>query len=242
MSVLADARVLRQFLRGAPRGVSHAERLQRFYAPQAGVYDEFRERLLHGRRELIEWLAPPPGSTLIDLGGGTGRNLEFLGSRMLSLARVEVVDLCPALLDQARLRCARWPEVALAVQADATEYRPAQPADCVIFSYSLSMIPDWRRALANALSMLRPGGVLGVVDFYVSRRDPPAGFARHGRFTRAFWPRWFGHDGVRLDAEPMHELFALTQPLHFAERTGAAPYLPGLRVPYYLFVGRKKAR
>jgi S-adenosylmethionine-diacylgycerolhomoserine-N-methlytransferase len=28
------------------------------------------------------------------------------------------------------------------------------------------MIPDWRAAVDNALTMLRPNGVLGVVDFH----------------------------------------------------------------------------
>jgi S-adenosylmethionine-diacylgycerolhomoserine-N-methlytransferase len=236
-----------------PNAAAHAAALQEFYAPQAGRYDAFRERLLHGRRELIERLAIAPGSTVIDMGGGTGRNLDFFGARMLSLARVEVVDLCPALLEQARRRCAQWPDVAVAVEADATTYRPQAGAnralshvnshvDCVIFSYSLTMIPDWRRAINNALRILRPGGLIGVVDFRVSRRDPPPGFSRHGTLARQFWPRWFGHDGVNLDAEHLHTLIARTEPVLREERTAAVPYLPGLRAPYYLYIGRKSAR
>jgi len=45
----------------------------------------------------------------------------------------------------------------------------------------------------NALAMLKPGGVLGVVDFHYS--------TQHAAFTRAFWQRWFARDGVRLDPE-----------------------------------------
>ena len=251
-----DARILWQMMRGLGSNgrndaASHAERLQRFYGPQATRYDVFRERLLHGREELIERLALPPGSTVVDLGGGTGRNLDFFGPRLLSLARVEIVDICPALLDQARLRCARWPEIAFAVEADATTYRPklltrqgpgSDRVDCVIFSYSLSMMPDWRRALNNALRILRPGGLIGVVDFHISRPSPPPGFVRHGAFSRRFWPRWFGHDGVRLDPEHLHTLADRTRPVFRAERDSTVPYLSavsGLRAHYYLYVGRK---
>jgi S-adenosylmethionine-diacylgycerolhomoserine-N-methlytransferase len=261
-NLLGDARILWQLLRGQParhrdgdpsNAAAHAATLQNFYAPQAERYDAFRERLLHGRRELIERLAISPGSTVIDMGGGTGRNLDYIGARMLSLARVEVVDLCPALLDQARRRCAQWPDVAVAVEADATTYRPQAGAnrapsqvrghvDCVIFSYSLTMIPDWRRAINNALRILRPGGLIGVVDFRVSRRDPPPGYSRHGALTRRFWPRWFGHDGVHLDAEHLHTLAARTEPVVCEERMAAVPYLPGLRAPYYLYIGRKAGR
>ncbi len=53
-------------------------------------------------------------------------------------------------------------------------YRPADPADCVYFSYALTMIPDWRRAIDNAIAMLAPGGTLGVVDFHL----PDAGLGQ----------------------------------------------------------------
>lgn len=241
MSLLADARTLVQLVRGSAAHGSHAERLQAFYRPQAEHYDAFRERLLHGRGDLIRRLAPPPGGTVVELGGGTGRNLEYFGPRMRSFARVEVVDLCPALLEQARKRCARWPDVAVVVEADATAYRPAQAVDCVYFSYALTMIPDWRAAVDNALGMLRPGGLLGTVDFYVAPRDPPAGFARHGSLARGFWRRWFGHDGVCLDPQHLPYLLEHTELVCCEQRRSPVPYLPGLRVPYYLYIGRKAA-
>lgn len=237
--MLADARVLWHLLRGQPRAEGHAERLEAFYAPQAERYDHFRERLLHGRRELVERLPVPPGGTAVDLGGGTGRNLEFFGSRLADFARVEVVDLCPSLLARARMRAAGWPNVAV-VEADATRYRPAAAADAVLFSYSLTMIPDWRAALDNAQAMLKPGGILGVVDFYVSEAAPAPGRVRHGALTRRFWPAWFGHDGVRLDPAHLPALARRFEPLHIGEHRAPVPYLSGLRVPYYLFLGRRR--
>jgi S-adenosylmethionine-diacylgycerolhomoserine-N-methlytransferase len=239
-ATLQDMRVVLQFLRGQRGTGTHAQRLQAFYGAQAAHYDSFRERLLHGRRELIAMLAPLPGSTVIELGGGTGRNLDFLGPRVCSLARYEVVDLCPSLLDQARQRCKRWPDVARVVEADATTYQPPQPADCVILSYSLTMMPQWRVTLANALGMLRPGGLIGVVDFYVSQAEPADGFVRHGALARAFWPRWFAHDGVHLDAAHLPELVLQTERVHCVENRGSVPYIPGVRVPYYAYVGRKR--
>jgi S-adenosylmethionine-diacylgycerolhomoserine-N-methlytransferase len=238
--VRGEAETLLRLVRGLPRGGSHRERLQAFYAPQARDYDRFRERLLHGRAELIEWLAPPPGARVVELGAGTGANLAFFGQRLSRLASLELVDLCPALLDRARERARGIANVRV-VEADATTYRPPEPVDCVYFSYALTMIPDWREALDNALAMLRPGGRLGAVDFYVSDAGPAPGTARHGTATRLFWSRWFAHDGVRLDPGHLRRLRALLPDHRRAERRGRVPYLPGLRVPFYLFAGRVPA-
>jgi S-adenosylmethionine-diacylgycerolhomoserine-N-methlytransferase len=232
----SDAQVLLSLMRGQPRRGAPAERLQAFYGPQAEHYDAFRERLLHGRAELMWRLAPPPGSSVIELGAGTGRNLGFLGDRLGSLGSIELVDLCPALLEQARRRTRRLTNVRV-VEADAVTYHPAHPVDLVYFSYSLTMIPDWEGALRNALTMLKPGGTLGVVDFYVSDPAPAPGLVHHGAMTRWFWPHWFAHDGVRPNPAHLGRLCQWLPDHQLTEHRAAVPYLPGLRVPYYVFVG-----
>jgi len=236
----AEARTLLQLVRGQPRQGSHAQRLQAFYGPQASHYDVFRERLLLGRDELVDRLDPPAGARLVELGGATGRNLLRFGERLAQLEQVDLVDLCPALLAEARRRTAGMPNVRV-VEADAVSFRPEEPADCVYFSYSLTMMPDWRGAIENALAMLRPGGILGVVDFYVSASSPGPGLVRHGAFTRLFWPRWLGHDGVHPDPGHLQLLRERLPDHELLERRAAVPYLPGLRAPYYLFVGRTPA-
>jgi len=238
VSRTADARVLLHLLRGAPRKGRHAERLRRFYAPQADAYDAFRERLLYGREELVARLAPPAGAAVVELGAGTGRTACFLGARLGNLGRFELVDLCAPLLRVARRRFADQPNVHV-VEADAAVYRPRGRVDCVYFSYALTMIPDWRRAIDNALDVLAPGGLLGVVDFYVAARRPEPGLARHGVLARTLWPLWFAHDGVHLSPEHLPYLRARLQTRYLAERRGRLPYLPWLRAPYYVFVGRK---
>ena len=238
MTLLEDARVLWQMLRGQSRVGSAAERLQAFYAPQASRYDAFRARLLHGRSELIDRLITPPDGVVVELGGGTGSNIDRFGRRMQKLRRYTLVDLCPALLEQARPRARIHRNVEL-VEGDVTRYRPSELVDCVFFSYALTMIDDWRAALANAMLMLKPGGTLGVVDFYVSAANPRPGFVRHAAWQRWLWRKWFAHDGVRLS--PDH-LEALTDaiPDHIRlEQQGALPYVPGFNVPYYIFIGRK---
>ncbi len=238
----ADAGVLLRLLRGMPRKASHEQRLQAFYAPQAAHYDVFRERLLQGRRELIAGLVLPERARVVELGGGTGRNLDFFTPQQWQrIARFELVDLCPALVERAQARHSVDPRIAV-VQADATLWRPQGLVDCVYFSYALTMIPDWRGAIDNALAMLKPGGLLAVVDFYVGQSVPAPGHRRHGVFTRRFWPLWFGHDGVRPSPDHLPRLCDLLPQHELVESDAAVPYLPLLRVPYYRFVGRKPLR
>jgi len=232
-SLPADLKTLWRMARGAPAGASHAERLERFYRPQAESYDAFRERLLQGRSELVELLAPPDGALIVELGAGTGNNARHFGDRLARFEAVELVDLCPSLLEQARRRWAHEPRVRV-IEADATHYCPARPADRVYLSYSLTMMPQWRAALDNAVAMLKPGGLLGVVDF-----DLPRGDCLAERCACEFWRRWFAHDGVHLDRAHVEELQARTETVTLRESTAALPYMPGLRVPYYIYIGRK---
>ncbi|MGE0386291.1 MAG: class I SAM-dependent methyltransferase [Gammaproteobacteria bacterium] len=211
---------------------THAQRLQRFYAPQAEGYDEFRERLLHGRRELVMRLPIRPGARVVELGAGTGRTFEFFGGRIGLMERADLVDLCPALLERALQRHRGRGNVRV-VEADACAYLPERPVHCVYFSYALSMIPDWRAAIDNALRILAPGGCIGAVDFHLPARDR----GWRARIDRQFWARWFGHDGVRLSGEHLSYLSDRVEPLDVRELRGAVPWMP-LRAPYYIFVGR----
>lgn len=235
----SDFSVLRAMLRGMPRAASQADQLAAFYAPQAAHYDRFRERLLHGREQLIAKLPIVDGTRIVDLGGGTGRNIEFFGERAPRIARYDVVDLCAPLLERARARGRRYPQLRT-VQADATSWRPHEQADIVILSYALTMIPNWRAAITNAMAMLKPGGRLAVVDFYVAADTPLPGCGRHPWTTRRFWPRWFGHDGVRLDPAQLSTLCTILPTHELTEARAPVPYLPLLRVPYYAFIGQRR--
>jgi len=242
MSVAAwwsDLRVIASMLRGLPSQGSASSQLAAFYGPQAADYDRFRERLLHGRAELIAALELAPGQHVIEFGAGTGRNVERFQDQLPSLRQVDLVDLCGPLLEQAYRRLGSHPVVHLH-QADATTWQPAAPADRVYFSYALSMIPPWFAAIDNAERALAPGGLMGVVDFQVAPRGGSAGGFRQGRLARHLWPLWFDHDGVRLSADLLPYLCHRFEPVRVEEHLGAVPWMAGLRVPYFVFVGRKR--
>jgi S-adenosylmethionine-diacylgycerolhomoserine-N-methlytransferase len=240
MRQLGDLRVLLQFLRGSRDDGDQAARLNGFYGPQAHLYDRYRERLLPGRRAFMQALPLTAGQRVIDFGAGTGRHWLYVEEKLAALARLDLVDLCTPLLEIARARFAGAPQVCLTL-ADAASWRAAEPADLVLFSYSLSMMPDWRSVLANASAQLKPGGVLGLIDFCSVPARPPAPLRPLSRWSRWFWPRFFAHDGVWLRPEVPPALLASGPTLALQQSAAALPYMPLARAPWFSWIGRPRA-
>lgn len=241
MAFFSDMKVLYHMLVKPVRGDNHAERMESFYGGQANAYDDFRRRLLKGREELWQELPRPEGGIWVDMGGGTGSNIEYLADDIDKLGSVYVVDLSESLLKVATERFEErgWTN-AKAVAADATRFRPPEgTADVVTFSYSLTMIPDWFAAIENALAMLKPGGLIGVVDFYVGRKYPAEGLKKHRWLARTLWQPWFATDNVFPSPDHLPFLRHHFDQVYLVEERNRMPYVPLLKTPYYQFIGRK---
>ncbi|MDF1845312.1 MAG: methyltransferase domain-containing protein [Rubripirellula sp.] len=240
-SILGDMRVLRHLLFHQVRGETHEERLESFYSGQARDYDSFRARMLHGRRELIAKVDLPPDGIWVDMGAGTGENVLLAGKRAESLREIHLVDLSSSLLAVASKRLnAAGIGTARIHLADATRFHAAaESVDLVSFSYSLTMIPDWFEAISVAERILKPGGRIAVADFYVSRKFTAEEHRQHRWLSRAFWTHWFAADNVFLSGDHAALLHRRFDVEVFEERLGKVPYLPLIRAPYYVLIGRK---
>jgi S-adenosylmethionine-diacylgycerolhomoserine-N-methlytransferase len=217
---------------------SHKQRLESFYAKQAQGYDDFRERLLPGRKELVEQLIPQGFRGLwIDIGGGTGRTVQYVSERIAPDAQVVILDLCDSLLSLANKRIEQAGWLFARTRRDdittCTDY--FGEADVVTFSYSLSMIPNWGTALYKAHRMLKPGGLLGVVDF-TCRGESPS-FTE--RLVDRFWKIWFSYDGVHISEQHHKDLTSRFAVEKLVFNRAKIPYLVGAKAPYYTFLGRR---
>ncbi|MDP2375146.1 MAG: class I SAM-dependent methyltransferase [Reyranella sp.] len=161
--------------------------MDRIYRRQRHLYDSTRKYCLLGRDRLIERLSPPLDGRVLEIGCGTARNL-VAAAGTYPQAQLYGIDISAAMLETARAKVAREglsPRVRLA-RADATRFDPALlfgvPGFSRVFlSYSLSMIPEWRTALGQALASVQPGGELHIVDFG-GQEELPRWF-RHGLRT-----------------------------------------------------------
>ena len=241
MGFFSDLKVLYHLALKPVRGSSHAERMESFYGGQAEAYDDFRRRLLNGREDMLAAIPWRDDLVWVDMGGGTGFNISQVSEQVPKLKKVYLVDLSTSLLKVASERFAEqgW-DHCQAVEADATRFTPDEGyADVVTFSYSLTMIPDWFAALENAIRILKPGGTLGVVDFYVSRKYPQEQRVKHRWFTRTFWPVWFAGDNVFPSPDHLPFVENHLQTLELKESKGKVPYVPLIRMPYYWIIAQK---
>jgi len=146
---------------------SRAAAAQNYFRRHAAEWDRIRR--LHVADAAVEAairaaFADKPIRSLLDLGTGTGRMLELFGpdsERGLGLdLSLDMLALARARLDRAGLKhCS-------VRHGDIYDLAlPRDSFDVVIIHQVLHFLDDSARAIAEAASVLRPGGRLLVVDF-----------------------------------------------------------------------------
>ncbi len=154
------------------------DRMNRMYRRQRHIYDGTRRYYLLGRDRLIARLQPAAGASVLEIGCGTGRNVVHAAG-LYPDARFFGIDVSTEMLTSAISAISRrgLTNRIRVAHGDGTAFDPqalfGMPLfDNVMISYSLSMIPDWSRVLEAALSHLKPGGRLHIVDFGGQERLP----------------------------------------------------------------------
>lgn len=263
-TIWSDMQVLRAMWFAKITGEDLQDRLDHFYESQADLYDSYRFRMLHGRPKFLRGVArnmKPPvavvnkdqegthehkqkkGIVWVDLACGTGANTENFSLSLQdgSIEKVYLVDLCRPLCEVARKE--RGEKYGLdkvqVIHGDVTDENlqglpSAGTVDLVTISYSLVMIPDWKKCIANAKRLLRPGtGIIGVADFTIAPDQ--------STMMKKFWIDTFKKDHVFLSEEHLPMLQEEFTVLESSYGYGTLPYTPFfLKAAYYHFVGKKE--
>ena len=219
---------------GAASTGDHAALMDSVYRGQRHIYDLTRKYYLFGRDRLIADLAACPGSAVLEIGCGTGRNLAQVARRWPGVA-LHGLDLSSEMLKSARSALGGS---AVLARGDATAFSAEAlfgrtEFDRVILSYAASMIPNWQAALHQSAAVLAPGGSLHVVDF-----GDLAGLPPPLRTALRAWLAWF-HVTPRPDLADATVSLAARQGIVCTESRGPLGYyrMITLRRPAQPFSG-----
>ena len=146
--------------------------MDRMYRYQRHFYDLTRKYYLIGRDRLLREMPIDGADRVLEVGCGTGRNLIKLAG-VYRGARFYGLDASEEMLKTGRSKIARsdiGDRITLrqSLAEDWTHegtFGLEEPLDQIFFSYSLSMIPQWRAAIDNAFANLRSDGNLFILDF-----------------------------------------------------------------------------
>jgi ubiquinone/menaquinone biosynthesis C-methylase UbiE len=168
---------------------------QRFYDRLSPFYATGQRLLPMWRRyteQVLPWL--PPGGAVLEIGPGPGLLLEQLAGRHPFAAGL---DLSPGMLRQAQHRLRQAHRPTRLMQGDALRLPlPSESLDGIATTFAFSAIPDGLAAMREMTRVLRPYGVLALVDAgYPSDRN------RIGSLLARMWEA--GGDFMRDEAALM---------------------------------------
>ena len=234
----------------------HAKDMESFYKFQKDGYDAFREGLLHAKPALIESIPLKKGGGMIwvDVGGGTARNLEFLTPEIIRkyFKAIYILDISSSLLEVAKKRVASMglQDIVTVVEHDFTSESvfsvmpPSGTADLVTMSYSYSMIPDQKAAIAHANKLLKSDGLIAIADFFLNGNYdeclPPLS-KKFRQLESLFHKNWFSLDNVHLLGDKELEMNGSNLELVWDNRfRGGVPFLPFLQPFHGVYILKKK--
>lgn len=138
------------------------DRLRRYWDKEAASYDKqmkFFERLLSP--DSRAWVCGQASGKTLEVAVGTGLNLPFYPGGV----QLTGIDFSPAMLNIARRRADQLGRPVDLRQADAQHLPfPSAFFDSAVCTYGLCAIPDEARAVSEMNRVLRPGGLLLLVD------------------------------------------------------------------------------
>jgi ubiquinone/menaquinone biosynthesis C-methylase UbiE len=180
--------------------VAETERVRRLQDKAAPKYDRTMgrwERVLFGGGR--EWVCSQARGDVLEIAIGTGRNLPHYPADV----RLTAIELSPEMLNIARKRAADLGrEVDLRKgNAEALPFDDGS-FDTVICTFALCTIPDDRKAVAEAMRVLRPGGRFIAIEHVGS----PVGVVR--AVERLIEPLTVRFEGDHLTREPLDHLNA----------------------------------
>jgi trans-aconitate 2-methyltransferase len=126
----------------------------------ARTYDRVSDPMTRWGTAVLDRLPLRGDERVLDAGCGSGRVTERLADRLPG-GRVIALDGSPSMIEQARMRLARFGDRVDYVVADLGRPLPlAEPVDAVLSTATIHWVPDHETLFANLAAVTKPGGWL----------------------------------------------------------------------------------
>ncbi|MAY83497.1 MAG: 16S rRNA (cytosine(1402)-N(4))-methyltransferase [Flavobacteriales bacterium] len=170
------------------------------------------------RKYAIEKLKLKKDQVVLNLPCGTGVNFKYFQHYLKNSGLILGIDLSDGMLKQAEQKIDKndWTNIDLqlenAIMVDqkwVNEYsngKRIEKFDAVFCDLGLSGLPDWKNIIDNMISILKPGGSIVILDWYVEKPGLLGKFIKwigKGEVKRPLWQylqskifdfelKWFG--------------------------------------------------
>lgn len=179
-------------------GARFKSAVERNFDQSAGLYEQFetRHRLFEEiTRRLCDASGIVSPGRVLDVGCGTGISTLAILQAIPAVKEIRGIDISEAMLDRARARLAPAKGVAF-IKGDAErlpEYYQ-EPFDAIFYTASVFLIPDFRKSISQACTLLNVGGAL-LISFYEGFFDGDGKDA----FARVFPDMNYRYGAVRFE-------------------------------------------
>lgn len=170
-----------------------------YYDKFSRVYDLLSPKGYYhrARRHAVDALDLKANQTVLNVPCGTGQNFEYFQEYLKNTGLIIGIDLSPGMLEKAEAKCRRsgWTNIRLFnanvldvdeawVKKNVGDPSPVA-VDAVLCDLGLSGFPEWQKVIDRLLGLLKPGGKIVIMDWYL---DKPS---LRGKFIK-----WIGKGAV----------------------------------------------
>jgi S-adenosylmethionine-diacylgycerolhomoserine-N-methlytransferase len=152
------------------------DKLTSYYRFHAPLYDATRWAFLFGRSKINEWISQKLPDAVIEIGCGTGKNLEQIHylSKDKKCIDLRGVELSESMINKTGKHLNSISNISI-TQGTYNQDFFRNPKEALLFSYSFTMMNISAEVFAEILAKdVKPGGFLALVDFL----DSPSLFFR----------------------------------------------------------------
>ncbi|VAW34089.1 hypothetical protein MNBD_CHLOROFLEXI01-1731 [hydrothermal vent metagenome] len=175
-----------------------------YYDKFSKVYDLFSAKQYYhkARRQAVEALKLKVNHTVLNVPCGTGQNFAYFQEYLKNSGLIIGIDLSTGMLEKAKNKRDKngWTNIKLAntnvlevdekwVKENVAGKSPVE-IDAILCDLGLSGFPEWQKVIDTLLAILKPGGKIVIMDWYMDKPSLRGEFVNwigKGEIDRPIW-------------------------------------------------------